>query len=119
MPGLDLHLLTELDHLCAALSDAAKEWNSRDNSSSTSTSSGSGEADVWRTVVERWDRLAAQTMERFGWELGMVKGSRKHGYAGEQKRREVEKEEKVEEWTGEVDLEDLEDGEDGPVILEL
>lgn len=103
MPGLDNFLLTELDALHASLSDAAPHWAKRE---------GSADAEVWLTVVRRWDTLTAAVVEKYGWELPMIKGSRKHGYTGEQMRR-------AEAAEDEVDIEDLEEGEDAPVIVEM
>lgn len=63
---------------------------------------------VWRYTIERYNDLAALTMTRFGWSLGMIKGSRKHGYGQD-----------IVVGENEVDFEDLEEGEDRPVIVEL
>lgn len=107
MPSLDCHLLEELDALNSSLSDAAAEWATRE---------GEEGYEVWREVVRRWDALANVAVEKFGWELSMIKGSRgrKHGYEGEQIKRDpgVYSDD-------EVDLDDLEEGEDAPVIVEL
>lgn len=107
MPSLEFYLLEELDALNSSLSDAAAEWSSRE---------GEEGYEVWREVVKRWDLLANVAVEKFGWELGMIKGSRgrKHGYEGEQIKRDpgVYSDD-------EVDLDDLEEGEDAPVIVEL
>lgn len=102
MPGLDIFLLGELDALLVSLTDAAPYWAQRDGP----------ETEVWRTVVQRWDALTVCVIEKYGWELGMIKGTRKYGYAGEQMQRALDR-------TDEVDIEDLEEGEDAPVIVEL
>lgn len=73
---------------------------------------------MWLEVVAAWEKVSVIAMERFGWELGMIKGgrARKRAYEGKQlgstatpRVRDLD----------EVDLEDLEDGEDAPVIVEM
>lgn len=104
MPGLDIFLLTELDFLLVSLSDASSHWNSI---------GGTGE-EIWRVLVGRWDEMTRISTEKFGWELGMIKGSRKRSSGEELSRlsREVERE-------NEVDIEDLEEGEDAPIIVDM
>ncbi|KAL8293021.1 hypothetical protein RQP46_000715 [Phenoliferia psychrophenolica] len=98
MPGLDTFLLTELDLLREALSDAAREWPLE----------GGPPFEVWKLVVAKWDALTALVMERFGWEVGVIRGT-KSGFAGGQIRRDPD----------EVDIEELEEGEDAPVFVEM
>lgn len=99
MPGLDLFLLGELDALREGLSDAAREWQIATG----------GQADVWTLVVAKWDAVTALAMERFGWDVGVIRGT-KMGFAGGQvPRGDAE----------DVDIEDLEDGEDAPVFVEM
>lgn len=105
MPGLDNFLLDELDHLCIGLSDAAPEWNQ-------SGSRGGAGVEIWRFIVERYVTFANLTSEKFGWQLGMIKGSRATGYASQLAAKSKEREH-------EVDVEDLEEGEDAPVIVEM
>lgn len=64
---------------------------------------------MWREVVKRWDALAKVTTAKFGWDLGIIRGSRAKylSAAGRSKRDEDE-----------VDLEDLEEGEDAPVVVD-
>lgn len=100
MPGIDIFMLNELDALCLSLSEASPHWNAV---------GGPGGA-IWRVVVERWDKITNVTTEKFGWQLSMIKGSKRHGYPGAQRTREQE---------DEVDLEDLEEGEDAPVIVDM
>ncbi|KPV73637.1 uncharacterized protein RHOBADRAFT_54834 [Rhodotorula graminis WP1] len=66
-------------------------------------------AGVWREVVKRWDAVAKLTTAKFGWDLGVIRGSRAKylSASGRSKRDEDE-----------VDLEDLEEGEDAPVVLD-
>ena len=94
MPGLDIFLLAELDVLCTSLAEAGTEWNAQ----------GGGAAEVWKRVCGAWEAVAEVGMEKFGWELGMVR--RRHPVV-------LEKED------DEVDFEDLEEGEDAPVIVEM
>ena len=98
MLGLDTFLLTELDLLRKALSDAAPEWPIVDGQAAT----------IWLLVVAKWDAVTALVMERFGWDVGVIKGT-KSGHAGGQVRRSED----------EVDFEELEEGEDAPVIVEI
>lgn len=105
MPSLDTFLLAELDALNSSLSDASAEWSAKQ---------GAEGHEVWLQVVKRWDAMTALAMEKFGWQLGMIKGSRRGAAVVEQLKRD----------TGvysddEVDLEDLEEGEDAPVIVEM
>lgn len=97
MPSLDFYLLGELDALNAALSDANAEWEGQE---------------VWKEVIKRWDALSAVAMERFGWELGMIKGSRGR------EREQIKRDPGVYS-DDEIDLDDLEEGEDAPVIVEM
>jgi A1 cistron-splicing factor AAR2 len=105
MPGLDNFLLDELDHFCTALSDAALEWNQLG-------SEGGAGVEVWKIIVERYVKFANLTSEKFGWQLGMIKGSRATGYASQLATRSGEREH-------EVDIEDLEEGDDAPVIVDM
>ncbi|GAA5891201.1 hypothetical protein JCM8208_002538 [Rhodotorula glutinis] len=102
LPSLEQHLVESLGHLSDALSDALPSWEelgARDEAV----------AGVWREVVKRWDALAKSTTAKFGWDLGIIRGSRAKylSAAGRSKRDEDE-----------VDLEDLEEGEDAPVVLD-
>ncbi|GAA5912724.1 hypothetical protein JCM6882_005772 [Rhodosporidiobolus microsporus] len=102
LPSLEKDLLDSLAVLSQALSDALPSWldlGAKDPKV----------AEVWKEVVKRWDALAALAMEKFGWDLGVIRGS-KAGYltgAGRPQREEDE-----------VDFEDLEEGEDAPVIVD-
>ena len=103
MPGLDIFLLTELDILHVSLSDASSHWNAI---------GGPGE-EIWRVLVARWDTMTRISTEKFGWELGMIRGSRKRsGEELSKSLREAERE-------NEVDIEDLEEGEDAPIIVDM
>ena len=105
MPGLDIFLLTELDFLLVTLSDASSHWNSI---------GGSGK-EIWRVLVGRWDEMTRISTEKFGWELGMIRGSRKR--TGEElSKLNSASGERVED---EVDIEDLEEGEDAPIIVDM
>ncbi|GAA6003873.1 hypothetical protein JCM10207_006446 [Rhodosporidiobolus poonsookiae] len=102
LPALESHLLDSLTVLSQALSDALPAWVAL------------GEKDpaiagVWKEVVKRWDGLAALSMEKYGWDLGVIKGSRAQ-YTAPQGRSQREEDE--------IDLEDLEEGEDAPVIID-
>lgn len=102
LPSLEQHLLDSLGHLSQALSDALPAWEelgARD----------AQVAGVWREVVRRWDALAKATTAKFGWDLGIIRGSRAKylSTAGRSQRDDDE-----------VDLEDLEEGEDAPVVVD-
>lgn len=97
LPSLSDTILASLDALRTSLIDASPMWEPITGSSK----------DVWTTVVKNWKRLSEVAMERFGWELGMV-GMR--AWEREHKRKRDE---------GEVDLEDLEEGDDAPVLVEM
>ena len=103
MPGLDIFLLTELDFLQGSLSDASIHWNSV---------GGKGE-EIWRVLVQRWDNMTRISTEKFGWEVGMIKGSRKR--TGEELSKSLREAER----DNEVDIEDLEEGEDAPIIVDM
>jgi A1 cistron-splicing factor AAR2 len=97
LPSLSDTILDSLDALRTGLIDASPLWEPITGSSK----------DVWTTVVKNWKSLSEVAMERFGWELGMV-GMR--AWEREHKRKRDE---------GEVDLEDLEEGDDAPVLVEM
>ncbi|BGP42201.1 hypothetical protein JCM10449v2_006206 [Rhodotorula kratochvilovae] len=102
LPSLEQHLLDSLLHLSNALSDALPAWEelgARD----------ANVAGVWREVVKRWDALATLTTAKFGWELGVIRGSRAKYLSREGRSRRAE---------DEVDLEDLEEGEYAPVVVD-
>lgn len=67
-----------------------------------------GPAGVFELVVDAWETVRKTGSDRFGWDLGSLKKKSGAGQNGGWKREE-----------GEVDIEDLEDGEDGPVIVEM
>ncbi|KAM0790641.1 hypothetical protein ACM66B_004502 [Microbotryomycetes sp. NB124-2] len=101
MPGLDIFLLQELDHLNANLTDSAPAWSTLDDETVPAVK-------VWQQLIENWNSLGLKAMEKFGWEVKAVRGARAQGYAGYKLQRE----------DNEVDIEDLEEGEDAPVIIE-
>ncbi|GAA5969409.1 hypothetical protein JCM11641_008107 [Rhodosporidiobolus odoratus] len=102
LPALEAHLIESLAVLSHSLSDALPAWLAL-------AETDKNVADVWREVVKRWDALAALTQEKFGWDLGVIRGSRaKYTVARGRAKREED----------EIDLEDLEDGEDAPVIVD-
>ncbi|BGP18564.1 hypothetical protein JCM10213_003027 [Rhodosporidiobolus nylandii] len=101
LPSLKAHLLDSLTVLSQALSDALPSWLALSQTDEKV-------AGVWKEVVKRWDALAALTMAKFGWDLGVIKGSRaRYTTEGRTQREEDE-----------IDLEDLEEGEDAPVIVD-
>ncbi|GAA6055121.1 hypothetical protein JCM3770_007451 [Rhodotorula araucariae] len=102
LPSLEQYLLDSLAQLSNALSDALPAWEelgARD----------ANVAGVWREVVKRWDALATLTTAKFGWELGVIRGSRAKYLSRDGRSRRAE---------DEVDLEDLEEGEDAPVVVD-
>ncbi|GJN92467.1 hypothetical protein Rhopal_005497-T1 [Rhodotorula paludigena] len=102
LPSLEQHLLDSLAELSQALSDALPAWEDLG-------AHDAAVAGVWNEVIRRWDALAALTTAKFGWDLGVVRGSRaKYLSAGGRAQRAAD----------EVDLEDLEEGEDAPVVLD-
>ncbi|GAA5823056.1 hypothetical protein JCM11251_007468 [Rhodosporidiobolus azoricus] len=102
LPSLERDLLDSLAVLSQALSDALPAWVELGTKDPKV-------AEVWAEVVKRWDGLAAVTMEKYGWDLGVIRGSRAGYLTGEgRSRREGD----------EVDFEDLEEGEDAPVIVD-
>lgn len=101
MPGLDIFLLTSLDTLSTSLSEVSTYYHV------TSTSTSAPEIEIWKELIKRWNDLTQLSMKKFGWELNMIKGSRGIGITKPQERED------------EVDLEDLEEGEDAPVIVEM
>ena len=107
MPSLERSLLDDLDELRRALDDAAPQWLALPDAHPSS--------ETWRTVVRNWDRLNDVTTERFGWEIGAIRG-------GGAKRKEWEemlvRQARRMDDSGELDIEDLEEGEDAPVIVE-
>lgn len=102
LPSLERDLLDSLSALSQALSDSLTQWTAIGEKEP-------GTATVWKEVVKRWDDLAAATMERFGWDLGVIKGTRAE-YLVQGGR--------VERAEDEVDLEDLEEGEDAPYVVD-
>jgi A1 cistron-splicing factor AAR2 len=105
LPSLESHLLESLTVLSTSLSDALPSWVALAHDDSNI-------AGVWKEVIKRWDALAAVTSEKFGWDLGVIKGSRA-GYATAapgQGRTWKEYDE--------MDFEELEEGEDAPVIVD-
>lgn len=57
--------------------------------------------------MTRWNAVAGVAMERFGWDLGAVRGTLGRGWEARAEDGD------------EVDIEDLEEGEDAPVIVEM
>ncbi|KAK4057049.1 hypothetical protein OIO90_001949 [Microbotryomycetes sp. JL221] len=104
MPSLDTFILQQLDALHANLEDAAPAWSTFDQISYPPIK-------VWHQLIDNWNTLSTNVMTRFGWELKTVRGSRRQGYAGFDLKQQQD--------NGEVDLEDLEEGEDAPVIVEM
>ncbi|GAA5963392.1 hypothetical protein JCM3765_003052 [Sporobolomyces pararoseus] len=104
LPSLESHLLSNLSHLRRSLSDSSTDWYSLPQDSPASS--------IWNTLVNRWNQLTAITMEKFGWELGLIEGSKaRYG--------ELERMKEKAGGGGEVPFEDLEEGEDAPVIVDL
>ncbi|GAA5876828.1 hypothetical protein JCM16303_006299 [Sporobolomyces ruberrimus] len=101
LPSLESHLLSSLEHLRSSLSDESPHWYSLPTNSPASP--------IWKTLVSRWNELAATTMEKFGWDLGLIEGS---------KARYGKLKEELDQG-GEVPFEELEEGEDAPVIVDL
>ncbi|GAA5874777.1 hypothetical protein JCM3774_003435 [Rhodotorula dairenensis] len=102
LPSLEQHLLDSLAVLLQSLSDAQPAWSrirERD----------AGAASVWAEVVKQWDALAKTSMAKFGWDLGVIRGTHAP-YTAPGGR--------VERDDGEVDLEDLDSGDEAPVILD-
>ncbi|GAA5919404.1 hypothetical protein JCM1841_005995 [Sporobolomyces salmonicolor] len=129
LPALETHLLAELEHLRVALSDASASWQSLAQPALASTSPlppSSGPAAVWSTLVARWNAVAATSMEKFGWDLGLIEGTKARYFELRQsttKEREggglgSEWEDQEEGDTGEIPFEELEEGEDAPVIVD-
>ncbi|GAA5897504.1 AAR2 splicing factor family protein [Sporobolomyces salmoneus] len=104
LPSLESHLLSSLSSLRSSLSDAAPEWYALPNDSPA--------REIWDTLVGRWNELAAMSMERFGWELGLIEGTKA-------KYTELTRKEEEGDGEGEVPFEELEEGEDAPVIVDL
>ncbi|GAA6038389.1 hypothetical protein JCM8097_007624 [Rhodosporidiobolus ruineniae] len=102
LPSLEQHLLDSLAALSNALSDALPAWTAAGETDAAI-------AEVWKEVIKRWDALAQLAMGKFGWDLGVVKGSRARYTVAEGRAKREE---------DEVDLEDLEEGEDAPVIMD-
>ncbi|KAK4052433.1 hypothetical protein OIV83_002235 [Microbotryomycetes sp. JL201] len=100
MPGLDIFLLQELDQLNANLTDSAPTWSQLDQALPA--------VKVWQQLIRNWNSLSMTATEKFGWEIKAVRGARTQGYAGYNLLRR----------DNEVDIEDLEEGEDAPVIVE-
>lgn len=102
LPSLEQHLLDSLAILLQSLSDAQPAWSrlgERD----------AGAASVWTEVVKQWDALATTSMAKYGWDIGVIRGSHAP-YTAPGGR--------VERDDGEVDLEDLDSGDEAPVILD-
>ncbi|GAA5986071.1 hypothetical protein JCM10908_006395 [Rhodotorula pacifica] len=102
LPSLEQHLLDSLAILLQSLSDAQPAWTRMG-------AQDSGAASVWREVVTQWDALARTSMAKFGWDLGVIRGSHTP-YTAPGGR--------VERDDGEVDLEDLDSGDEAPIILD-
>ncbi|KAM0754277.1 hypothetical protein T439DRAFT_378333 [Meredithblackwellia eburnea MCA 4105] len=98
LTALEPFLLTELDALRQNLEDASPAWLSLPPSLPAT--------EVWHMLIKEWDAMISMAMEKFGWDVGVVRGGKKV----------VEGRERVE---GELDWEELEEGEDAPVIVEL
>lgn len=102
LPSLEQHLLDSLAVLLQSLSDAQPAWSRVGDSNA-------GAAIVWSEVVRQWDALAETSMAKFGWDLGVIRGTHAP-YTAPGGR--------VERDDGEVDLEDLDSGDEAPVILD-
>ena len=89
LPSLERFLLDSLEALKRGMEDALPAYPT--------------DHVVWKAMLDRWTRLADTTVERFGWQLGMVRGSRHRFVSTEDDG---------------VAIEDLEEGEDAPVIVE-
>lgn len=128
LPSLEQDLVAHLERLRVALSDAAPLWLDKTTAFARSSSSSSKKEDdggvaaaelvgeVWSTLVKRWNALGAIAMEKFGWDLGMIAGTR--APPRPPSRRDDHDD------TGEGDSEgipfdELEEGEDAPVIVDL
>ncbi|GAA5859061.1 hypothetical protein JCM8547_003987 [Rhodosporidiobolus lusitaniae] len=105
LPSLEAHLLDSLAILSQSLSDALPAWTHL-------AQEDPNVASVWKEVIKRWDALAALTQERFGWDLGVIKGSRA-GYT-----TAAPGQGRVWHDADEQDLDELEEGEDAPVIVD-
>lgn len=105
LPSLEAHLLDSLSALSTSLSDALPAWLviAQDDPHVER---------VWKEVIKRWDALAAITSEKFGWDLGIIRGSRAKYTTAAAGQGRVYKEE------DELDFEELEEGEDAPVIVD-
>ena len=84
-----------------SLLEAQAEWKG--------TVDQAGPARVFELVVDAWETMRKTGSDRFGWDLGSLRKKTGAGSSGGGWKREE----------GEVDIEDLEDGEDGPVIVEM
>ncbi|GAA5940604.1 AAR2 splicing factor family protein [Sporobolomyces koalae] len=106
LPSLESHLVECLAQLELSLSDAASSWYRLPPDSPA--------REIWNTLIHRWNALGAITMEKFGWDLGIVKGSKaKYG--------QLELDSKRDDRDGDegIPFEELEEGEDAPVIVDL
>ncbi|KDE09538.1 hypothetical protein MVLG_00436 [Microbotryum lychnidis-dioicae p1A1 Lamole] len=110
LPSLSTTLTKSLHDLQKNLSDVSQTWLRE---------MGTSAFVVWQEVVNRWDRLTADVMERFGWEVAAIRGSKLMG------------KDLVEESVGRVprgmenaqlgwdDDDELEEGEDAPIVVDL
>ncbi|KWU46031.1 hypothetical protein RHOSPDRAFT_24928 [Rhodotorula sp. JG-1b] len=102
LPSLEQHLLDSLAILLQSLSDAQPAWSRMGERDA-------GAASVWTEVVKQWDALATTSMAKYGWDIGVIRGSHAP-YTAPGGR--------VERDDGEVDFEDLDSGDEAPVILD-
>lgn len=123
-------MLEELGALCQGLRDADRAWAGEEE--------GSGGRGVWGEVVGRWEEVRGATMEKWGWTLGEVRRGRRvlaevekaELAAGRGSKWDDSSDEEGETSGGGdgqeeedaglyIDIEDLEEGEDAPVIVEM
>ncbi|SCV71477.1 BQ2448_3065 [Microbotryum intermedium] len=110
LPSLSTTLTKSLQDLQKNLSDVSQTWLREIGTSAFV---------IWQEVVKRWDRLTADVMERFGWEVAAIRGGMLMGSN------------LIEDSVGRVprgmenaqlgwdDDDELEEGEDAPVVVEL
>jgi len=127
MTGLEDALLDEFAALRRGLRDADEAWERE-------PAREPGRA-VWREVVGRWEDLRVRTTEKWGWTVGEVrrpkrvlaeveKAEQQGGRGGKWDDSSDEDDGAdarggVEDGSDYIDIEDLEEGDDAPVIVEM
>lgn len=118
LPDLETFFLDQLSALQSNLQEAGLDWELIDSNSLTDQA---GAKSIWNLIIIEWDSIINLSMKKFGWNLESIRlgKSRRDAQRLENQFIDPSAVNTVGRDDDEIDLEDLEEGEDGPVIVEL